>query len=212
MKNNIKLEQNQTILFTGDSITNASRDLKPYRPFGFGYVYFTANYLLAKYPELNIRIINTGIGGNTIRDLKNRWDKDCLSYQPDILSVMIGINDLWRVHTDQIDESVGVQEYEITYQQLLSRLKEQRQCQLVLMEPFMFCDDTDNPMFKDLRVYIGVVHRMAEQFDAVLVPLQQEIDKKIRQVTSDRWSDDMVHPHLWAHAWISQRWIEATKV
>lgn len=212
MKNSIELEQNQTILFIGDSITDAGRGIRAHKPFGFGYVHFTANYLLAKYPELDIRIINTGISGNTIRDLKSRWDKDCLSYQPDILSVMIGINDLWRAHTNQINESVDTEEYEITYQQLLSRVKEQNQCQLVLMEPFMFCDDTANPMFKDLGAYIDVVHRMAERFDAVLVPLQQAIDKKIKQVTSDKWSDDMVHPFTWAHAWISQRWIEATKV
>ena len=126
--------------------------------------------------------------------------------------VQNGINDLWRAHSNQINESVGIEEYEITYQQLLSRLKEQSQCQLVLMEPFMFCDDTANPMLKDLCAYIDVVHRMAERFDAVLVPLQQAIDRKIKQVTSDKWSDDTVHPFTWAHAWISQQWIEATKV
>jgi len=175
-------------------------------------VHFTANYLLAKYPELNIRIINTGISGNTIRDLKSRWDKDCLSYQPDILSVLIGINDLSRAHTNQINESVGTEEYEITYQQLLSQVNEQSQCQLVLMEPFMFCNDAASPILKDLCAYTDVVHHMAERFDAVLVPLQQAINRKIKQVTSDKWSDDMVHPFMWAHAWISQRWIEATKV
>jgi lysophospholipase L1-like esterase len=212
MKNNIELRPDQTILFTGDSITDAGRGMKSYKPLGFGYVHFTANYLLAKYPELNIRIINTGIGGNTIRELKNRWNKDCLSYRPDILSVLIGINDLYRAHTNQLNKSVGTEEYEITYQQLLFRLKEQNQCQLVLMEPFMFCDAAANPMFKKLDAYIDIVHRMAERFDAVLVPLQQAIDRKIKQVTSDKWSDDMVHPFMWAHAWISQRWIEATKV
>lgn len=212
MPDKIELKPDQTILFIGDSITDAGRGTRAYRPFGFGYVHFTANYLLAKYPELNIRIINTGIGGNTIRDLKNRWDKDCLSYRPDILSVMIGINDLWRTHSNQINTSAGVEEYEITYQQLLSRLEEQGRCQLVLMEPFMFCGDADNPMLEDLRAYIDAVHRTAERFDAVLVPLQQAIDERIKQVTSDKWSDDMVHPFTWAHCWISQRWIEATKV
>ena len=88
MKPAIELKSNQTIVFIGDSITDADRTLPAYKPFGAGYVHFTAYYLLAKYPQLNLNIVNTGISGNTIEDLKQRWEKDCLSYSPDILSVM----------------------------------------------------------------------------------------------------------------------------
>ena len=95
---------------------------------------------------------------------------------------------------------------------LLIAVKQQCDCQLVLMEPFMFCDYADDRMFRGLPAYINAVHNLAEQFDAVLVPLQSAIDEKIKTVASDKWSDDMVHPYQWAHCWISQRWIEATKV
>ena len=74
----------------------------------------------------------------------------------------------------------------------------------------MFCDDPNDQMFKDLRTYIRVVHRLTDEFDAVLVPLQDRIDEHIKQVRPERWSEDMVHPYVWAHAWISQRWLEAT--
>ncbi len=209
----LELKPNQTILFTGDSISDAGRGERAYRPFGNGYVNFTANYLLARYPQLNLGIINTGINGNTVRDLERRWEKDCLVYKPDVLSVLIGINDLWRLHTaGRENQGVEPQVYEFTYRRLLTAVRRQGDCQLVIMEPFMFCDNAQDKIFTRLPAYINVVHALAEQFDAVLVPLQAAIDDKIKTVASDKWSDDMVHPFVWAHAWISQRWIEATKV
>ncbi len=97
MKDRIDIKHDDTIVFIGDSITDADRREKSYKPFGFGYVHFAANQLIAKYPDYNLNIINTGISGNTIRDLKSRWEKDCLKYNPDIISVLIGINDVWRI-------------------------------------------------------------------------------------------------------------------
>jgi lysophospholipase L1-like esterase len=211
MADGLVLKPSQTIVFIGDSITDAGRLQRAYRPFGNGYVNFNANYLLAKYPQLNFRIVNTGINGNTMRDLERRWERDCLSHKPDVLSVLIGINDLWRTLIAS-GEKQGVQEYESTYQRLLAALRQQGDCQFVLMEPFMFCDDAEDRMFRGLPAYINAVHNIAEQFDAVLVTLQSAIDEKIKTVASDKWSDDMVHPYQWAHCWISQRWIEATKV
>ena len=210
MKDKIEIKPDDTIVFIGDSITDAGRREAAYSPFGYGYVNFTANRLLAKYPDFNINIINTGISGNTIRDLKQRWERDCINHQPDILSVLIGINDVWRQYTERLDEAVFLEEYELTYKQLLSLVKEKNNCQLVLMQPFMFCDDIDNPMFEALQDFIAVVDNLAKQFDAVLVPLQDSINKKIKKVSPDKWSDDMVHPFVWAHAWIAQRWIDAT--
>ncbi len=212
MQTKIELEPKDTIVFIGDSITDAGRLEASYRPFGYGYVHFAANYLLAKYPEYNLHIINTGISGNTIRDLNGRWENDCLNHKPDILSILIGINDVWRQHTNRLDEVVLLDEYELTYERLLSLVKEKYDCQLVLMEPFMFCDDTENPMYKTLKGFIAVVHNLAKKFNAVLVPLQESIDKKIKQVPPEKFSDDMIHPYLWKHAWIAQRWLETTKL
>ena len=210
MQVRIELKTNDTIVFIGDSITDAGRCEAAYEPLGCGYVHFVANWLLARYPEFNLNIINTGIGGNTIRDLEGRWARDCLGYEPDILSVLIGINDVWRQHTDRPDEAVFLDEYNSTYKRLLSLAKEKCNCQLVLMEPFMFCDDAENPTYNSLKDSINTVNDLAKQFDAVLVPLQELIDKKIEEVPPYKWSDDMVHPYLWAHAWIAQRWLEAT--
>ena len=122
MRRIVELSPNQTIVFIGDSITDADRNQPAYQPFGFGFVHFIANHLLAKYPQLNLNIINTGISGNTVRDFKARWKTDCLEYKPDILSVLIGINDLWRQYEglEQLSQAVYLDEYESTYHQLLS--------------------------------------------------------------------------------------------
>jgi len=213
MAGRVALKPKQTIVFTGDSITDTGRALPAYAPFGYGYVNFVANMLLAKYPRLDLNILNTGISGNTVRNLKPRWRKDCLDHQPSVISLMIGVNDLWRQHVEpeRLPEAVYPSEYESLYRELLTDARQQNSgVQLVLMEPFMFCNENSGAMRKDLDVYIEIVHRLSDEFHAVLVPLQEKIDADIRHVEPHRWSDDSVHPRLWAHAWIALRWLEAT--
>ena len=110
----------------------------------------------------------------------------------------------------ELPDAVYPNEYESTYKELLSTAKQQCDCQLVLMEPFMFCDDCEDTMFKGLSAYVRSVRTIAEQFEAVLVPLQSRIDEQIKGVPSEKWAADFVHPYLWAHGWIAQRWLEAT--
>ncbi|MCJ7730185.1 MAG: GDSL-type esterase/lipase family protein, partial [Sedimentisphaerales bacterium] len=121
MLKQIEIRPGQTVLFIGDSITDADRNRQCYKPFGFGYVHFVANTLLAKYPTYNLNIINRGINGNTITDLKNRWQRDCIDHKPDILSVLIGVNDVWRQFAGEAELPYGVpiDEYESTYRRLL---------------------------------------------------------------------------------------------
>lgn len=214
MQSRIDLKANQRIVFIGDSITDAGRLDPAYQPLGNGYVHFAGNMLVAKYPKLNLEIINTGIRGDTTRGMKGRWQSDCIEQRPDVLSMLIGVNDLWTQHAgpEYMPYAVYPDEYELTCRLLLSSAKEKCDCKFVLMEPFMFCGDVDDPMLKDLRRYIAIVHGLAEEFDAVLVELQSGIDKLIGDVEGRRWSSDMVHPYLWAHAWIAQQWLIAAGV
>jgi lysophospholipase L1-like esterase len=212
MQTKVELKPNSSIVFIGDSITDADRLEPAYRPYGYGYVHFVAYRLLAKYVEYNLSIINTGISGDTIRDLDYRWERDCLNHKPDILSVLIGINDVFRGYTGRPDEAVLLDEYQLTYKRLLSIVQEKYNSQLILIEPFMFCDDKANPAYKSLQQYIDAVRALAEEFRAVLVPLQESIDKKIETIPAEKFSDDMVHPYVWAHAWIAQQWFDATKL
>ena len=94
MPSGIVLKPVDRVLFIGDSITDADRLLPSYSPYGFGYAHFAAYRLLASYPDFKLDILNTGISGNTIRDLSSRWESDCIDLKPDILSVLIGVNDI----------------------------------------------------------------------------------------------------------------------
>jgi hypothetical protein len=78
------------------------------------------------------------------------------------------------------------------------------------MEPFLFCRDRANEVYRTLVPYLEAVRKLAKKHEAALVPLQREIDRQIVEIAPERWSEDTVHPHLWAHAWIAQQWLNAT--
>ncbi|MHC4257471.1 MAG: SGNH/GDSL hydrolase family protein [Planctomycetota bacterium] len=207
----IDFQPGQTLLFIGDSITDCQRQEAPYAPLGCGYVHFAANFLLAARPDLRLTIENRGIGGDSTRDLKWRWNRDCIALSPDIVSMMIGINDLWRKYGDSqesLQRHVTPDEYETNYRQMLTHLKDECGSRLILMEPYMFCDDPDNPMLRDLDAYIQIVHQMANKFDAILVPVHANYMALTHKRPADQWADDTVHPSAWAHAWIAKQWLD----
>ena len=211
MHKRISFTTNQTLLFIGDSITDCQRREFPYAPLGCGYVHFAANFLLAKLPHLNLNIQNRGISGDSTRDLRDRWKEDCLDLKPDIVSVMIGINDLWRKYGETPESQQGhvaPAEYENNYRQILSQLKDTCNPQLILMEPYMFCDDSVNPMLADLDAYISIVHTLADEFDAVLVPIHTTYMALKHKRPAHEWAEDTVHPAIWAHAWIAKTWLD----
>jgi lysophospholipase L1-like esterase len=212
MQQAIRLRANDTIVFIGDSITAADRHRQAYGPLGFGYVHFAGNLLLARNPALSLKIVNTGISGDTVIDLKDRWERDCIAHRPNILSVLIGINDVWRraMEPDTAQRAAGPAEFELTYEQLLAQAKDRCGCQLILMEPFLFCRDRENEVYRTLVPYLEAVRRLAKKYGAVIVPLQREIDRYIMETSPEKWSQDTVHPYLWAHAWIAQQWLDAT--
>jgi lysophospholipase L1-like esterase len=209
MTTSVTLNANDRIVFIGDSITDAERHRRAYGPLGFGYVHFVAHWLLAKYPDLNLDIANTGVSGDTVAQMATRWERDCLAYRPSVVSVLIGINDVWRSVMEPDSTSLSPERYEITYDQLLLDVRQRCHCQIVLAEPFLFNSDPRDPVFETLQPYLNVVRALSEKHGAVLVPLQQKLNECMAQVPPARWSQDTVHPYLWAHAWIAQRWLEA---
>ena len=132
----------QKLLFIGDSITDCGRrgdaDGKgPHAPYGNGYVHLIRAFLLARYGELGLEIVNRGISGNTVRDLDRRWEDDVIAEQPDWLSIKIGINDVWRLIANRMDAHVPLDEYEATLRRLLDRTKAATKARLILMEPYV---------------------------------------------------------------------------
>ncbi|MBL7214994.1 MAG: SGNH/GDSL hydrolase family protein [Phycisphaerae bacterium] len=208
--NKIEFKPNQTLLFIGDSITDAQRRERPYSPLGWGYVHFAANFLLAARPFLNLNIQNRGIGGDTTGALLTRWDTDCIALKPDIVSLMIGINDLWRKFGESRETQrmyIGPVEYQTNLTELLQRTKNECGSQLILMEPYMFSDNPTDSMLNELPRYIDIVHTLAQQFEAVLVPVHTSYMALKQKRPAIEWANDAVHPTEWAHAWIARQWL-----
>jgi len=197
----------QRIVFIGDSITDAER-LREVPPFGNGYMSLVRAFVTARHPELGLTWFNHGISGNTVRDLDGRWESDVIDVKPDWLSVMIGINDIWRFFEDQPDEAVPIDEYEETLRRLLKRAVDGTGCRLILADPYIIEADQEEPQLVQTRRYCEVVARAAKEFGALHVQTQAAYDRALATTRATDWADDRIHPNLPGHAVIAQAFLD----
>lgn len=199
-------------MLVGDSLTQAGRaesgEPTPWRAqegWGHGYVNLTGAHIEAIRPDLNIRLINRGVSGNTIRDLKDRWELDVLALQPDCLSVCIGVNDVWRQCDTplQLERQVFPEEFIATYRELLARTRPQTKC-LILIKPFLFDNNPEDSMRRLIADYGRMVEKLAGEFDASLVDPQPAIDSYLRYRHSSCIAWDRVHPDTTGHLLVAR--------
>jgi len=202
-----------TILFQGDSITDAGREKVKELPnvagsFGMGYAFLAASSLLNELPEKNLTIYNRGISGNKVFQLAERWQKDCLDLKPDVLSILIGVNDYWHKRNGQYNGTVEV--YENDYRKLLNSTKEKLpNVKLVICEPFYVLNTSavDGTWEAPMKEYQTAARIIASEFDALWVPFQQVFDEAVKHAPATYWTGDGVHPampgaQLMAEAWL----------
>ncbi len=201
-------------LFQGDSITdgNRGRNTDPNHILGHGYAFSIASKVGASFPELQNTFFNRGISGNKITDLAARWQKDTLDIQPDILSILIGVNDTGSVVNQK--NMVTVEQYEAAYRSLLIKTKETLPyCMLVLCEPFILPNEKLNANWNtwndDIQKRQDVVRRLAIEFNTVLVPLQKVFTDASNLASENYWIWDGVHPTYSGHALITKAWLKA---
>ena len=203
--------KNCKLVLIGDSITDANRsengedtpgDLES--GLGRGYVDLINAQIQAKYSPDNIRIINRGISGNTILDLKERWQKDVLDLKPDWLSVMIGINDIWRQVDSPLQTELHVlpQQYKDTYDELLSKTRSTLKG-LILITPYIISNDEQDEMRLKVNKYTEIVTNMAHQYDAILVEIQPVFDRFLEHRHSSSLAWDGIHPNTTGHMLIA---------
>jgi len=204
------IEPGTTVLFQGDSITDAGRSALDPESLGSGYAMMAASWFSAAYPERNVRFINRGISGNRVVDLEQRWERDCLELRPDWVSIMIGINDTWRAFDS--NDPTAAEAYETSYRTILTQTVDTLGSHLVLIEPFVLPFPEDRKAWRaDLDPRIQIVRALANEFDAVLVPLDGIMNAAAEKRDPAFWAPDGVHPTPAGHALIAQSWLRAIK-
>ena len=181
------------ILFQGDSITDWGRNYADPHDLGNGYAKFTAALLKEQFPATDFEFIDLGISGNRAIDLKNRWQSDCIDWQPDLVSILIGINDTWRCF-DSNDPTTAAQ-YEASYRAILEDLKAHTHAKIVILEPFVLHNSPDKDTWReDFNPKIDVARRLAREYADIFVPLDGLFAAASLQHEPAYWAADGVHP------------------
>ena len=201
------------ILFQGDSITDAGRDREHTAPndqrgLGPGYVFLAAAELLGEVPEKKLQCYNRGISGNKVFQLAARWEEDCIRLQPDILSILIGVNDFWHTLTHGYDGTPET--YNKDFRALSDRTRDLLpEVRFIIGEPFVLPEGSavNETWFPAFRRYQDVARKIASDYDATFIAYQSVFDEASRQAPQTYWSSDGVHPstagcYLMAKAWL----------
>lgn len=206
------LEDNAIILFQGDSITDAGRNRELFDNLGFGYAMMAAAWFSVLYPEKQVQFINRGISGNRVRDLRSRWEKDCLELQPTLISILIGINDVMRWY--DCGDATTLEEFENDYRYILTQTKKHLQnVKIIICEPFVLPIPEDRKKWREaLDPKINIVRKLAQEFHTFYIPLDGIFARAAAQRPPEFWTPDGVHPTPAGHALIAQEWLKTIKV
>jgi len=209
---NDKLGNGFVFLFQGDSITdgNRGRNADPNHIMGHGYAFSIASRLGADHPERHLTFYNRGISGNNVSDLAARWQKDCLDLKPNVLSILIGINDVSNFI--ETKDSALADKFEETYKSLLELTKAQNPDVLfVLCLPFILPVGRVKDRFEQYQTEVQkqqeLIKRLAKLYNALVVDFQQVMTNACKKAPSDYWMWDGIHPTVAGHELLTREWM-----
>jgi lysophospholipase L1-like esterase len=212
----IWLNNNDVILFQGDSITDAGRSRTDFQPnssktLGQGYAFHTAAELLRSHPTKNLQIHNRGISGHKVPQLAERWDKDTIELKPTVLSILIGVNDYWHLKTGNYKGTAAL--YKSGYRELLQKTKEKLpDIKLIILEPFAIIGSAvKQDWFEPFQEYQNASKEMADEFDAPFVPYQKIFNKALETAPGSHWAPDGVHPSIAGARLMADAWLNIIK-
>ncbi len=200
------------IEFLGDSVTDAGRNrenLEHFSAIGMGFVRQVAGSLLAESPD-GYEIINRGIGGNRIVDLYARIKADCWNLEPDVLNILIGVNDVW--HEINYQNGVDVERFERVYDMLIEDTQKRLpNTKIVLCEPFILLGSATAERYEEflaVKEYAKVVKRLAEKYGLAFLPLQEKFDEVAKTHDAKYYLSDGVHPSIAGATLIANEWLK----
>jgi lysophospholipase L1-like esterase len=202
-----------TILFQGDSITdgNRGRSSDPNHIMGHGYAFSVASRLGADFPERNLHFINKGISGNTVEDLAARWQQDALELKPDVISILVGVNDINSRFRNNNGSTAA--DFQLAYLQLLDNTRKALpSALLVLGEPFILpvgmVQENVAQWNSAMEEVQAVVKKLAKDFEAVFLPYQQIFSEACKKAPAAYWIWDGIHPTVPGHELMARAWIK----
>lgn len=203
----------KTILFQGDSITDAARIRENSANLGQGYPNFVAGRLGLQYPG-EYSFINCGISGNRIVDLYARMKCDILNLKPDYMSILMGVNDAW--HDINWNNGVSAPKFKKVYGMLLEEVQEALpEMKILLIEPFVLNGPATEAAFDCFREEVGLraqaVKELADEYHLPFMPLQEDLDRLVMTAPASHWLADGVHPTVYFHQYLADKWIEVFK-
>ena len=207
-------EKGQTVLFIGDSISDYER-IRPvgeglFNAWGRSYVADVGSLLGCMYPELALRIINMGISGNQARDLEARWETDVMAHRPDWVSVLIGINDVWRQFDSPTmpETHVSPEDFEATYTRLIERTLPHVQG-MILMTPYFMEPNRQDSMRVRMDEYGAIVRHLAQRYHLTCVDLQEGWDRLLAHMHPCSIAWDRIHPNQTGCMYIAKQFLKA---
>lgn len=210
----LNLPDGALVLFQGDSITdgNRGRSSDPNHIMGHGYAFCLAARLGADFPLKRYQFVNKGTSGDKIIDLERRWETDVLHLHPDVLSVLIGVNDAASVVADW-KPVVNPDRFKEVYHKLLEQsLAVNENLKLVLCEPFILQGDRTRDKWQvyveDIQQRQEIVRALALEFDAIYVPFQTVFNKACQLTPDNYWIWDGVHPTVAGHELMAREWLK----
>lgn len=207
-------ENMDRIVFAGDSVTDMGSEQPVgeglFESLGTGYVRIVDNMLSAVYPEIKVRVTNSGISGNTSRDLWARYQRDVVDLNPDWVSICIGINDVWRQFDTpaMTDYQVMPEEYEQNVENMILAVKDSVKGIFVL-SPYYMEPNREDPMRKRMDEYVAISRRLADKYGCRFVDFQKLYEDycQIRHSTFIAW--DRIHPNRVGSTLMARAFLEA---
>lgn len=208
------------IVFQGDSITDAGRDRRNYHDVGPGYAKYATQHMTEAHPEIEFEFINQGISGNRTSQLFDRFYHDAIAFKPDIISILIGINDIWHRYS-ATNVATSDAQLELNYRSILERIRRETNAKIMILSPFLFDDYVALGTRKEMANYVSMMREdlnratkmikgLADEYADVYIPLQEHFKEALAEHPEPLYfSHDGVHPNDNGRAFIGKIYAEA---
>ena len=181
------------ILFQGDSVTDAGRDRSDPHDMGNGYPRFASAMIQDSFPDTELEFVNLGIGGNRTEHLVERLETDFVEIQPDIVSIMIGVNDVWHHYSHGIETSD--EQFEQNYRAVLDAIKTRTSARILMIQPFLLetVDPAKQAYTEELARKQAIVKKLADEYADAYLPLDEILHAETEEEPA-YYAADGVHP------------------